>query len=118
MTVPPSVPVNPAYANGIGKGWWPLVEELHKRLTRLDRNYTVQQVKEKFGTLRYYYEPTDDDTDFAYAMREVVRFAEQMSARICETCGAPGKTWDDLGWLLTLCDEHHSQHLTAKRGWP
>ena len=38
-------------------------------------------------------------------MHGMVRMAESMSARMCETCGNPGKV-RGRGWLTTLCDEH------------
>ena len=34
-----------------------------------------------------------------------IRFAENLSARICETCGAPGKRRGQ-GYIYTACDEH------------
>jgi len=38
-------------------GWYPIIVELDAALANLDPNYEVQQVKEKYGTLRYYCEP-------------------------------------------------------------
>jgi len=63
----------------------------------------VDQVKEKFGTLRFYYSGGDDHVD------GVVRMAEAISAVTCEECGAPGKTRHG-GWIRTLCDAHAEQH--------
>ena len=57
------------------------------------------QVKEKFGTLRFYYNGGDDE------VRGIERMAESMSAVMCEECGSPGKTRSG-GWIRTLCDEH------------
>ena len=59
----------------------------------------TQQVKEKYGGLRFYYSGGDEIID-AY-----VRFAEYLSERTCEVCGAPGKQRDG-GWIVTRCDEH------------
>lgn len=39
---------------GCGPGWYRLLVELDTQLAALDPDYRVQQVKEKFGTLRYY----------------------------------------------------------------
>lgn len=61
------------------------------------------QVKEKFGTLRFYYDGGDDKID------GMVRMAESMSAVTCETCGAPGSTRGG-GWIRTLCDHHEAEH--------
>jgi len=38
-------------------GWYPIIVELDAALTALDPNYEVHQVKEKYGTLRYYCDP-------------------------------------------------------------
>ncbi len=58
---------------------------------------TVVQVKEKFGTLRFYYGGGDSYVSGLVAM------AESMSAVTCEECGVPGETGGD-GWIATLCD--------------
>ena len=59
----------------------------------------ASQVKEKFGGLRFYVQAA---TDKHY---QYITFAESMSYRTCEECGAPGKTYTD-GWHTTLCDIH------------
>jgi len=59
----------------------------------------VTQVKEKFGTLRFYYNGGDDTID------GMVYLAESLSGIICETCGNKGKRRGG-GWVRTLCDEH------------
>ena len=60
---------------------------------------TLDQVKEKFGTLRFYYTGGDDVID------GMVRMAESMSGVTCEECGSPGKRVGG-GWVTTLCEEH------------
>jgi len=57
------------------------------------------QVKEKFGGLRFYVQAATDK-HYSY-----ISFAESMSYRTCESCGADGKTYTD-GWHTTLCDIH------------
>ena len=61
----------------------------------------VSQVKEKFGTLRFY---INGGTEEHY---NYISFAESMSAHICETCGKPGKLLG-RGWVYTACKEHAS----------
>jgi hypothetical protein len=61
----------------------------------------ADQVKEKFGGLRFYYEGGNDTVD------GMVRMAEAMSEVTCEECGAPG-TASRGGWIKTLC-EHHKE---------
>ena len=57
------------------------------------------QVKEKFGTLRFY---MSSETE---AMSKAILEAERRSAVTCEVCGEPGKPRDG-GWASTLCDLH------------
>lgn len=60
---------------------------------------TLDQVKEKFGTLRFYYSGGDD------YISGLVSMAESMSGVTCEECGNPGKQVGG-GWITTLCKEH------------
>lgn len=57
---------------------------------------TLDQVKEKFGTLRFYYTGGDE------YIRGLVSMAESMSAVTCETCGNPGEQTRG-GWIKTTC---------------
>jgi len=57
------------------------------------------QVKEKFGTLRFYYNGGDD------VIGGMVQMAESMSGVTCEECGNTGKRYGG-GWITTLCAEH------------
>lgn len=56
------------------------------------------QVKEKFGTLRFYTSGGDSFTD------GVKELAETMSAVTCEHCGYPGKIISDTGWYKCRCN--------------
>jgi hypothetical protein len=62
----------------------------------------AEQVKEKFGTLRFYYQGGDDYID------GMVRMAESMTSVTCEECGAPGETHGG-GWVRTLCEQHEKE---------
>jgi len=63
---------------------------------------TLDQVKEKFGTLRFYYTGGDD------YISGMVTMAESMSGVTCETCGKHGKRVGG-GWVTTLCEEHATE---------
>lgn len=39
----------------LDSGWYPLIIDLNKKLAELDPDYEAHQVKEKFGSLRYYF---------------------------------------------------------------
>jgi hypothetical protein len=45
------------------RGWYPLLVELDEKLSTLLPNYIIHQVKEKFGGLRYYWEPGEEIHD-------------------------------------------------------
>lgn len=62
----------------------------------------ASQVKEKFGGLRFYVRAATEE-HYNY-----ITFAESMSYRTCETCGAPG-TYYPFGWHHVACDEHASE---------
>jgi hypothetical protein len=57
---------------------------------------TLDQVKEKFGTLRFYYSGGDD------YISGMVSLAESMSGVTCEGCGNPGESRGG-GWIHTYC---------------
>jgi hypothetical protein len=62
--------------------------------------FAVLQVKEKFGTLRFYCPGSD-------AIDKYVRLAHRLSVVTCEDCGKPG-TSNDSGWIRTQCEECRS----------
>jgi len=64
----------------------------------------IQQVKEKYGGLRFYTSHLVNDT-----FDGACSFAERLSYTICEDCGNRGKLRDDIGWYRTLCDEHYNE---------
>lgn len=66
------------------------------------------QVKEKFGTLRFYYDGGDD------TISGMVRMAESMSAVTCEECGSLGHQRSG-GWIRTLCDKHEEAYQEKMR---
>lgn len=97
---------NPEWGDrGALRGWWPLLQELHDEMVLVDPDYRIDQIKEKFGTLRAYLSYETDDPVLGEAADEAVSRAERRSGVTCERCGGPGALRDD-GWLLTLCDEH------------
>ena len=96
-----------------GDGWYNIIDaacaqienhlenqrRLHKDTKHIPMAVIASQVKEKYGTLRFYVWGGDEYVD------GIIDMAEAMSARTCETCGAPGKIRMG-GWIRTLCDEH------------
>ena len=62
----------------------------------------IGQVKEKFGTLRFYVSNSNNEID-AY-----ITFAESISGLTCEVCGSPGERRSG-SWIRTLCDSHSKE---------
>jgi hypothetical protein len=80
-------------------------EDIDKAVKKLEETPcpVADQVKEKFGTLRFY---VSGATDRHY---NYIEFAELMSSRTCEECGEPGQTYH-MGWHRTLCDKHADEN--------
>lgn len=60
-------------------GWATLIAELEAKLKALSPAYTVSQVKEKFGGLRYYASPGDVDQETSERFYDLIREAEAKS---------------------------------------
>lgn len=99
-----------------GDGWYNLLDEMCQKLTDLTRGkglYVVaSQVKEKFGTLNFYYDIEFSD-DYVFdntskkitdEISDIINDAESRSSKVCESCGKPGKIRGS-GWIVTLCDD-------------
>lgn len=104
----PADPREPFSMFGVecGSGWnniiWSLSEKLEKCISDLpieDRqHFFVVQIKEKYGTLRFYM------SSETYVMSDFIREAEKESSVTCEECGKPGEERTDRSWIVTLCD--------------
>lgn len=86
-------------------------EEIDQAKAKMDEEAekvpVAVQIKEKFGGLRFYVQAATDE-HWNY-----IAFAESMSYRTCEECGAPGKRYTD-GWHTVLCDEHAKERGREK----
>jgi len=89
-----------------GNGWYDIIDSLafliqreNEKLKENGENITIQavQVKEKYGTLRFYTNYSTDYIDGAISM------AEAMSGLICEECGSTDGVTQTTGWIRTLC---------------
>jgi hypothetical protein len=84
------------------QGWDKIIIDCHNKLKSIDPDYVIYQVKEKFGTLRYYFYSNHSDRD---SMAKCVEEAEELSAVTCELCGDPGSLDREAYWVKTLCPE-------------
>ena len=87
----------------VPKGWHSLVKNLIDELFTLGWDGDLEQVKEKFGGLRFYIPRYSDAIDKA-----IIK-AENLSITTCQVCGEPGHE-RNTGWVRTLCDEHAKQY--------
>lgn len=67
------------------------------------------QIKEKFGTLRFYADGGNDVTD------ALIGLAESFSSHTCEGCGNVGKTYNN-GWVRTHCDNCETAYQEKRKG--
>ena len=102
------------YGFSHGDGWFNIIDclsatiadimknhQARKHLTQEEFNETVQvrvaQVKEKFGSLRFYVDNGNREVGAA------ITLAEMLSSRTCEYCGNLG-TRRGGGWVKVRCD--------------
>ena len=91
-----------AWGIAVDDGWRGLLEDLcerlHEVMSEAERaEFRVTQVKEKFGSLRFYTAATPR------AAEPLIDRAEEVSARTCERCGGPGVVHAHRGWYRCLC---------------
>ena len=101
-----------------GDGWFNILDQLmgniqhhidwKNKKEEVVVQVTLDQVKEKFGTLRFYYTGGDDIID------GMVRMAESMSGVTCEECSAPAKTHGP-GWICTICESCEEAREQARK---
>ena len=90
-----------------GDGWFNILLEASTSLQKQIETYSkdvrddivAMQVKEKYGTLRFYLSYYNEELD------EIVQQVEKKSACTCEVCGSVGKLRGGM-WLYTACDDH------------
>lgn len=99
-----------------GYGWDTLIENLAAAIDREIEHdpslligdhengkfaFKVVQMKEKFGTLRFYYDGGND------RIHGLVDMTENLSGSVCEICGSLGTLCrkDSGSWMKTLCED-------------
>jgi hypothetical protein len=102
-----------AFGFQCNNGWfrllWDLSQGLEKLITeqyerRSSQMPYVAQVKEKFGTLRFYM-----DGNTTPEMEKLIAEAEAKSEITCEDCGGSGRCRSIGGWMTTICDACDSE---------
>lgn len=70
--------------------------------------FVASQVKEKFGSLRFYGDGGDDVID------GMIWLAEIQSFNMCEKCGSIDDVSRTRGWIKVLCKKHMSEYKQLK----
>src|ERR1700736_2053963 len=89
------------------EGWRDLLERACDRIEAALEGgvFRVLQIKEKFGTLRFYWSG-ELSQEAEAKVKEAIALAEARSACTCEICGAEGRLSSRGGWRGTACSEH------------
>lgn len=96
----------------VGDGWYDILHGLCTELrAACSKNSGMtckaEQVKEKFGGLRFYVritEPNEEETPSFKIIHQIIEKYEIKSSQTCETCGKPGERRKG-GWIVTLCKD-------------
>ena len=81
-------------------GWIQIIAECHSDLSTLDENYEIFQIKQKFGTLRFYCETHKPELRKQFV--SIIDKYEKRSARTCEKSGGKGVLMKKDGYYQTL----------------
>jgi len=89
-----------------GDGWYNLIDALCSLLDwdpktggKLENPPVATQVKEKFGTLRFYVSGANEQ------QHNYITAFEHMSGKICETCGTTVGVYFTKGWIKATCPD-------------
>ena len=97
------------FSDDVGSGWNHILVNAFKKIAEVyDKSgadfseFSVVQIKEKFGELHIYTGALD--AAVADQVYKIIDEAETESCKTCEWCGKPGKARGG-GWIKTLCDD-------------
>lgn len=107
----------------VGDGWRDLLERALARFARAvagdeAAQVRIEEIKQKYGTLRLYYTTKSVSPIAADAIEEAADLAEARSECTCETCGAQGTLYRRGDWYLTRCGRHaEGDQVHVRPGW-
>lgn len=136
----------------LGEGWAPvfakLCEDVDALLGRDKRGFRWIQLKEKWGSARFYFEIFGRQTDFRMdiangrgdvvskvmeidkdknsarqrkllsALRKLIMNAEMTTRETCAVCGKPGELDRSDSYVIVLCAEHQKLRADADGDLP
>ena len=99
-------------------GWYTIMDNLCSNLTPLleealqenpetpeEPLFSILQIKEKFGGLRFYYTMNTKNDDLYRKVQAMIDNAEDASYETCQITGKPGVLCKSGSWYMTLCEE-------------
>jgi len=95
----------------VGDGWYDIIDNLCEKI----QNYVdetgceqieAEQVKEKFGGLRFYINFGNDK------VYEYINEAEELAENTCEICGTTENIGYTKGWITTCCKNCVKRNIT------
>lgn len=108
-----------------GDGWFNLIDSICSSLKNIENNnkgikIIAEQVKQKFGTLRFYYRIDGSPERAIEGVNQINRIHGQvdgimmlahfMSEKICEDCGNPA-TMQTRGYISNICDDCSNKRI-------
>lgn len=131
----------PDYGFSCDDGWMPLLGIIAREIAAIPKadrkGFRLDQVKEKWGTLRFYYSFGNRNkvseisivspdgisstrlksgtSEARSKIAKIVTAAETASYFICEECGRPGRPGSTGSYVQTLCHEHAMEAGQTKR---
>ena len=93
-----------AYVDYVDEGWLQIMREgcaLIEAILKEDPTipFQIMDIKEKFGTLRFYYIGGNEQID------EIADRMMELTSSACQRCGKPGTLYT-RGWMYVACPDH------------
>jgi hypothetical protein len=85
-------------------GWRVPIEEAVAQIAVLVPHARISQIEQKLGGLRVCIQDVPDH--LFGRVDAIVQEAAERAWRTCETCGAPGRLYDEKGVLAACCERH------------
>lgn len=91
------------WADDLPRGWRKafgdmMFEEIDKVLKQTNTTIYIEQIKEKYGQLRFYFSGTSE-------LHDIVEKYSTLSGNICIKCGKPDVPMLNTGWICPVCQE-------------
>ena len=104
------------WADDLPRGWRKafgdlIFEEIDEVLKRTHTSIYIEQIKEKFGQLRFYCQAHQD-------IQEIIDTYSVLSENICISCGKPDVPMINTGWIHPKCKECFERNQRTNKWAP